>query len=158
MSLIMGIKDLFLNKGWAGKTLSRAETATRLNPLIRAHCALNHSHEYAVRALENREAADELAGLQRMARMDTGKLSEVVLSAGGTPFNGTSMEPEDFNLGKSDREIVQALGKLEGEFEQLLRSEMETAHQMRTRAILSAVLTNTRTRRNYVRKLIAQRR
>ncbi len=158
MALIMGIKNLFLNKGWAGKTLSRAETATRINPLIRAHCALNHSHEYAVRALENREAADELAALQRMARMDTGKLSEIVLSAGGAPFNGVSMEPEDFNLGKSDREIAQALGELEGEFEQLLRNEMETEHQMHTRAILSAVLTNTRNRRKYVRKLIMQHR
>lgn len=158
MPSITGIKSLFLNKGWAGKTLSRAETAARLNPLIRAHCALNHSHECAVRALENREAADKLAALQRMARMDAGKLSEVVLSAGSAPFSGASTEPEAFNPGASDREIARALGKLEGDFEELLRDELEIAHQMRTRAILSAVLANTRNRRKYVRKLALQRR
>ena len=154
----MGIKDLFLNKGWGGKTLSREETAARLDPVIRAHCALNHSHEYAARALEDREAASELSALQRMARMDTGKLSEIVLSAGYAPFNGTAMEPEDFDLGTGDREIAQALGALERDFEQLLLDELGAKHQMRTRAILSAVLKNTRVRRNYVRKLISQRR
>ncbi len=157
MPSIMGIKDLFLNKGWAGKTRSRAETVARINPLIRAHCALNHAHERAARALENREAAGELAALQRMARMDAGKLSEIVLSAGGAPFNGASMEPEAFGPGDSDREIAQALGKLEGDFERLLRDEMEIAHQMRTRAILSAVLKNSSSRRKYVRKLAMQR-
>lgn len=154
----MGIKDLFLNKGWAGKTLSREETAARLNPVIRSHCALNHSHEYAVRSLEDRDAAGTLSAFQRTSRMDTGKLSEVVLSAGGVPFNGTEMEPEDFDLGACDSDIVTALKNLESDFEKLLHAELEMKHQMRTRAILEVVLKNTRARLEYLRKLILQRR
>lgn len=152
----MGIKDLFLNKGWAGKTLAREETAARLNPVIRSHCELNHSHEYAVRSLEDRDAAGELSALQRTARMDVGKLNEVVLSAGGVPFNGTEMEPEDFDLGKCDSDIVKALRNLERDFEKLLHAELGIEHQMRTRAILDAVLKNTRVRLEYVRKLVLQ--
>lgn len=154
----MRIKDLLLNKGWAGKTLSREETAGRLNPVIRSHCALNHSHEYAVRALEDRDAAEQLSTLQRIARMDVGKLSEVVLSAGGVPFNGTEMEPEDFDLGKCDSDIVTELRNMERDFEKLLHAELEMEHQMRTRAILEVVLKNTRVRLEYVRKLVLQHR
>lgn len=154
----MRIKDLLLNKGWAGKTLSREETAGRLNPVIRSHCALNHSHEYAVRALENRDAAEQLSTLQRTARMDVGKLSEVVLSAGGVPFNGTEMEPEDFDLGKCDSDIVTELRNMERDFEKSLHAELDMEHQMRTRAILEAVLKNTRVRLGYVRKLVLQHR
>ena len=152
----MGIKDLFLNKGWAGKTLSREETVSRLNPVIRSHCALNHSHEYAVRSLEDRDAAEKLSTLQRTSRMDTGKLSEVVLSAGGVPFNGTEMEPEDFDLGTCDSDIVTALRNIESDFEKLLRAELGMEHQMRTRAILEVVLKNTRVRLEYARKLVLQ--
>ena len=154
----MRIKDLLLNKGWAGKTLSREETAGRLNPVIRSHCALNHSHEYAVRALEDRNAAGKLSTLQRTARMDVGKLSEVVLSAGGVPFNGTEMEPEDFDLGKCDSDIVTGLRNMERDFEKLLHAELDMEHQMRTRAILEVVLKNTRVRLEYVRKLVLQHR
>lgn len=150
----MGIKDLLLNKGWAGKTLSREETAARLNPVIRSHCALNHSHEYAARSLEDRDAAGKLSTLQRTARMDIGKLSEVVLSAGGVPFNGTEMEPEDFNLGKCDSDIVAALRNLESDFKKLLHAELGMEHQMCTRAILDVVLKNTHVRLEYVRKLV----
>lgn len=154
----MRIKDLLLNKGWAGKTLSREETAGRLNPVIRSHCALNHSHEYAMRALEDRDAAEQLSTLQRTARMDIGKLSEVVLSAGGVPFNGTEMEPEDFDLGKCDSDIVTELRNMERDFEKLLHAELDMEHQMRTRAILEVVLKNTRVRLEYVRKLVLQHR
>ncbi len=154
----MEIKHLFLNKGWAGKTLSREETTARLNPVIHSHCALNHSHEYAVRSLEDRDAAEELSALQRTARMDVGKLSEVVLSAGGVPFNGTEMEPEDFDLGKCDSDIVKALRNMENDFEKLLHAELGIEHQMRTRAILDAVLKNTRMRLKYVRELVLRHR
>ena len=90
--------------------------------------------------------------------MDVGKLSEVVLSAGGVPFNGTEMEPEDFALGKCDSDIVKALRNLESDFEKLLHAELGMEHQMRTRAILDAVLKNTRVRLEYVRKLVLQHR
>ena len=43
------LKAAILKKGWAGRTLSRAETARRLNPLIKAHMALNHAYDCAAR-------------------------------------------------------------------------------------------------------------
>ncbi len=149
----MGLKELFLNKGWAGRTLSRQETVERLNPLIRRHYELNHAYEHAIRTLDDRNAAGQLNVLQKIARADIGKLSETVLSAGGVSYNGTDLEPGDFDLGADASVVLNELKRLESEFAERLEAELEEEHQIRTRAILRAVLGNSRARLDYVRDL-----
>ncbi|MEX0822443.1 MAG: hypothetical protein WD021_09885 [Rhodothermales bacterium] len=148
----MGLKELFLNKGWAGKTLSRQETVERINPLLRTHYELNRAYEYAIRNLSDAETADRLEVLQKTARGDVGKLSETVLSAGGVAYNGTDLEPGDVDLGSNDASILGELERLESALAAALDEELEEEHQIRTRAILGVVRNNSRERLDYVRR------
>ena len=150
----MGIKDILLNKGWAGKTLSREETVERLNPLVRGHCALNRAYDYVIERLEDRRGAEQLAALQKTARMDVGKLSETVLSAGGVASRGADVAP-DFDPGRTDESMMQGLLHLERTFEGQLLEERTLDHQVRTRAVLGVVLANSRERLGCVRGLRA---
>ena len=56
----MGLKEVksaLLKKGWAGRTLSREETVERLNPLIKQHMALNHTHTYVINTCSEQDIA-----------------------------------------------------------------------------------------------------
>ena len=154
----MGLKELFLNKGWAGRTISREETAERINPIIRKHYELNHSYEHAIRTVQNRDAAETMNTLQKTARADIGKLSETVLSAGYASYNGTDLDPEDFNVGSDDGAIIDRLTELESEFEDLLSEELKLEHQIRTKAILAVVHRNSRARLDFLRGAAKNRR
>lgn len=148
----MGLKELFLNKGWAGKTLSRQETVERINPLLQTHYELNRAYEFAIRNLSDAETTERLAALQKTARGDVGKLSETVLSAGGAAYNGTDLEPDDVDLGSDDAAVVGELVRLESAFAEALDEELEEEHQIRTRAILGVVRNNSNDRLDYVRR------
>ena len=147
----MGLKELLLNKGWAGTTMSRAETIERLNPLIRKHYELNHSYEFAINNVSSPEVSRNLTMVQKTARVDVGKLSETILSAGGVPYNGIDLEPEAFHLGSTDSELYRKLKDVESDFEQLIAAELEENHQIRTKAVLSVVLANSRARLEFLR-------
>lgn len=147
----MGLKELFLNKGWAGRTLSRPETAERINPLIRRHHELNRSYDFAIAHLDDRGASERLSELQRIGRADVGKLSETVLSAGEVSYNGTDLEPEQFDLGSDDGAILRELTRREEEFIGLLEDESLLEHQIRTRAIVAIVLKDSRERLDTLR-------
>jgi len=83
------IKEAILNRGWAGKTITRAETVERLNPILLQFLKLNHNYQYVIRSHSDSALTDALKRVQKTARADVGKLSETVLSCGGTPENGT---------------------------------------------------------------------
>ena len=88
------LKDLLLQKGWAGKTISRAETVDRVNPVIHRLIALNQHYDAFLRSSQGEGLDAQLASLQKTARADVGKLAETVFSCGGTPYNGTDLEPK----------------------------------------------------------------
>lgn len=142
------IKEILLNRGWAGKTLSRSETVDRINPLIRQHIELNHHYEAAIRHCDDDRVTDVLKRLQKTARTDVGKLSETVLSCGGSAYNGTDLSPEDFTLKGSLSELFEDLHDLETDFNDALADELDLEHQMRTRGVLEAVKSNSQDRLN----------
>jgi hypothetical protein len=142
------IKEILLNRGWAGKTLSRSETVDRINPLIRQHIELNHHYEAAIRHCDDDRVADVLKRLQKTARTDVGKLSETVLSCGGSAYNGTDLSPEDFTLKGSLSELFEDLHDLETDFNDALADELDLEHQMRTRGVLEAIKSNSQDRLN----------
>jgi hypothetical protein len=138
------IKEALLGRGWAGKTLSRAETVERLNPLLLQFLKLNHNYEYVIRTHSDTAATEALKRVQKTARADVGKLNETILSCGGSPENGTNLEPEDFDLGTDEIEMLYRLEDLETEFnEALVHERKELEHQMRTRGILEALKSNS---------------
>lgn len=148
------IKEALLGRGWAGKTLSRAETVEHLNPLVREHIELNHHYRAAIRSAGDDRVVGVLERLQKTARTDVGKLSETVLSSGGTPYNGTDLEPNDFDLKGNTVEMVRSLKELETAFHEALEEELDLDHQMRTRGVLSAVRSNSADRLDALDALI----
>lgn len=149
------IKEVLLGRGWAGKTITRAETVERLNPLLLQFLKLNHNYQYVIRSHADSAVTDALKRVQKTARTDVGKLSETILSCGGTPENGTDLEPGDFNLGNDEREMLHQLEDLETEFhEALVHERSEIEHQMRTRGILEAVTSNSTERLELLSDLI----
>jgi hypothetical protein len=149
------IKEALLNRGWAGKTITRAETVERLNPLLLQFLKLNHNYQYVIRSHSDAAVTDALRRVQKTARTDVGKLSETILSCGGTPENGTDLEPEDFNLGDDELDMLYQLEDLETEFnETLARERNEIEHQIRTRGILEALRSNSSERLELLGDLI----
>ncbi|MCY3999189.1 MAG: hypothetical protein OXF84_00060 [Bacteroidetes bacterium] len=147
---IKDIKSAILKKGWAGKTLSRQETAHRLNPLIEAHVKLKHSYSSLVAHLASEEPLQELEVILKTQRLDIGKLKELVFSCGETAFNGTSLEPESFSLTVSSP--IAELRGLENEVRELLDAERPIEHQLRSEAVLTRLRTNSDARLSFLRK------
>lgn len=149
------IKEALLNRGWAGKTISRAETVERLNPLLLQFLKLNHYYQSVIRSHPDAAVAEALKRVQKTARADVGKLSESILSAGGTPENGTDLEPNDFALEGDEIELLSQLKDLEATFNDALTHERsEVEHQMRTRGILEALTSNSTERLELLGDLI----
>lgn len=137
------IKEALLGRGWAGKTLGRSETADRINALIHDHVDLNHYYHAAIRASGDDRVVDVLQRLLKTSRTDIAKLSETVLSAGGTPYNGTDVEPEDYDLEGGTVDMLRQLTDLETDYNDTLSDELDLEHQMRTRGVLEAVKSNS---------------
>ncbi|GAB5519287.1 MAG: hypothetical protein RhofKO_15380 [Rhodothermales bacterium] len=149
----MGVKDLFLQKGWAGTTIDRPATVDRVNPLIERHLRLNHGYEYAIRTSTDAQFAAQLGLFQRIARMDAGKMAEIVYSNGGVAFNGTQLEANQFDLGTGDAIAYQLLDA-EQAFQDALQAEFDAGdHHMRTRGVLTAIQRNSAERLDYLKEL-----
>lgn len=152
------LKELLLGRGWAGTTISREETVERINVLIEQHVKLNHSYRAVSRSHSRAEVSRTIEDLLKTARTDVGKLSETVFSCGGTAYNGTDLEPEDFDLGTDDAEMLSALLDLEQDFHDAVTHEREEVeHQMRTRAILDVVKGNSEERLDTLNTLMRSR-
>jgi hypothetical protein len=147
----MGIKDLLLNKGWAGNTLSRAETVDHLNPLIRSLTTLMHGYDAAQPTLEG-DQAESLEQARKLIRGDLGKLAETVLSSGGVAYSGVDQEPSVPATGDAAT-VFEALKQLEEAFRTELDAERTVEHQIRTRAVLENVARNSTDRLGLLRDL-----
>lgn len=147
----MGIKDLLLNKGWAGRTLSRPETADRLNPVIRELTTLMHGYDAAQATLEG-DAAASLEAARKLLRGDLGKLSETVLSAGQPAYSGVDQEPSAPATG-DPATVLEALVDREEGFRAVLDGEKKVEHQIRTRAVLENAARNSSDRIALLREL-----
>jgi bacterioferritin (cytochrome b1) len=148
------MKNLLLKKGWAGRTMDRAESARRLNPVLRAHHELNYTYDAAIARLDNGELTDRLAAFQRTARADAGKLSESVLSLGGIPQTGVDMEPDAYDPGSDRDSILRRLIEIEERFVEQIDAENKVEHQMRSRAILGNTRQNTRERLDFLKSAL----
>lgn len=149
------IKEALLGRGWAGKTLSRSETANRLNSLIEQQARLNHSYAFVIGNYDDSRVVDVLERLQKTSRVDVAKLSETVLSCGGTPYTATDLDAEDINLGDDVLDWLHELQTLEQDLHDALAHELdEIEHQMRTRGVLEAIKSNSTDRLNALKAVI----
>ena len=142
----MSFLDTIFRKGRMGATISRTETAERLQPILKKHVWLNHYYRHATEQLENRALAQHLGEELRTARSDVSKLNETILSAGHTPFSGTQIEPSDIEMPAGDYGLLFHLLDAEEDLHDALAAESDIEHQMRTRAILGVLKTNSERR------------
>lgn len=148
----MGVKDLLLNKGWAGRTISRAETIDRVNPVLRELTVLMHTYDAAARHL-GAEAPASMAPSQRTLRGDLGHLAETVYSAGGAAYTGVNLEPDEFHVVGTTIDVSRALIEAEERFAKRLLEEKAVEHQMRTRAVIANVATHSAERLKLAREI-----
>ena len=138
----MSIKSIILKKGWAGKTISRPETATRVNALIRPLIELLHSYNAFVAVSPESDTSD-IQTFMPTLRADIGKLAETVHSCGQTAYSGVVLEQDSFS--ESSSTLADVAGR-EKEYRELLSTEGKIEHQMRTRAIIDVVAANSEAR------------
>jgi len=67
------------------------------------HIRLMHSYNHAIQHAPWPEFSEALSVFQKKSRTDIAKLSEIILTCGGTPPSGTEVEPGDFSLPEGER-------------------------------------------------------
>ncbi len=147
---IKDIKSAVLKKGWAGKTLSRSETAHRLNAIIEEHVMLKHYYSNLIDFVSSEDLQRQLQAILKTIRLDIGKLKEVVFSCGETAFNGISLKSESFQL-TTGTPFVE-LRDIEGGFRALLDAERPIQHQIRSEAVLTRLRQNCDERLSFLHK------
>lgn len=156
--MTMGLKEAFLQKGWAGKTLSRTETIERLNPLLERMLPLMHTHRYVIDHVSDATVSEQLETMHKTLRADIGKVTETVLSCGGVPYTGVELDPAAVRPGDTDDAMLFTALDEEQAFHDALQAEADQPHQMRTRAILGAVAANSAARLDALKALTLHRR
>lgn len=143
----------FLNKGGAGRSLSREDTVEALNPLVVHHAALIDAYDLALRTLADRDAAQEIERVMNRLRTELVKLKESVLASGGVPPNGVGRAAID-PLGNNDADVLRTLAERESAYRGALKDALGYPHhQIRTIAILQNNVTGSTERTAVLRPL-----
>jgi hypothetical protein len=144
-----------LNKGGAGRSLSREDTIEKLNPLVDQHGRLILAYNTAIRTLGDRAIAQEVERVMNRLRTELSKLKETVLACGGIPPNGVGLRDEAEELGANDGAILHSLEQHEREYRKALREALDYPHhQIRTIAILENNVTGSDERIQALRPLV----
>jgi hypothetical protein len=142
-----------LNKGGAGKSISREETSDRLSVLLRQYNEIMYSYDAAIKLTIDGEQSLRLEESNRGIRDDIAKLSELILSCGGSPPLGTDMEPGDAAVGADWTQALSHLMELEASFLERLKAEKKTPHMLRTAATIETTIAGTRSRQEILETL-----
>lgn len=142
-----------LNRGGAGFTISRAETADRLRPLVERHLDLLQSYSAALPRLRRLAGGESIVGLMPYLRTDLSKLYESIYSAGGTAPTGTGTDFGASATG-SDTRVLDHLLDAEKATREAAFDEIDAVHhQERTRAILRLLVTGSEARLDRLREV-----
>ena len=132
-----------LNKGGAGRYISRAESVERLRPIAERHLDLMYAYEGVLAGMPGGAAKERLEAMMPYLRTEISKMSETILSLGGVPPSGVRRTPGGADLAGGaaappERGDLDALREAERDFGGALRHEADAVHHHeRTRAILN---------------------
>ncbi len=147
-----------LNRGGAGFSISRQETAERLRPIIEQHLRLLQSYTAALPRVQGLRGGDGITALMPYLRTDLSKLYETQFSAGGSAPTGADMDFDAVATG-SDADVVRRLLDLEKETRDRTFDEIDAVHhQERTRAILKVLVTGSESRAERLRAVAGHTR
>lgn len=143
-----------LNKGGAGRYISRTETVERLVPLVVQHNRLLQAYGYTLDRLQDGAAKERLDALMPPLRTQLAKLDETIYSMGGKAPLGTDLEPGETGRGHTDAEMLYHVLDLERDYHQALSGEVDAVHHReRTRAILGHLARGSEARLEALRVL-----
>ncbi|WP_412070486.1 hypothetical protein [Rubrivirga sp. IMCC43871] len=126
-----------LNKGGAGRYISRAESAERLLPIADRHLDLLDTYTAAMADFPDGPGRIRLDAMMPYLRTEVAKISETILSLGVAPPTGAGRGPIVPTTGDA-RARVAALLDVEKDFGDALTEEVDVVHHHeRTRAILN---------------------
>lgn len=140
----MGLKKVLLKQGWAGKTISRTETASRLHPHIRTMATLLHAYNHLLKSTADHNV--EFEAHLKTLRADIGKVNETIVSAGASTDRSPDLDRAHTlttwtHLVDAEQSLLNSL-----------KQENNVEHQMRTRAILQNVLEHAASRLDTARR------
>ena len=148
-----------LNKGGAGRYISREESVDRLRPISDRHLDLLQTYDRTLSSLPDGAIKEQIAAMMPYLRTETAKMSETILSLGGSTSTGAHRQPLAPIEGRSDRERVEGLLNAERDFGKALREEVDVVHhQERTRAIVTHNAEASDSRINLLRGILADLR
>jgi len=140
--------NFLLNKGGAGKSITRHETAGAMSALVRRLISITRTYEHLLVA-RNAGSDQRLSAMQNRTRTDIGKLSEIILSTGGiTPRYADPVSTSD-----DPDQLIRALNEAERAFRDELEESLKLKHHYRTIAVLETLHKNTEDRIGLVREL-----
>ena len=133
--------NFLLNRGGAGKSLSRAQTAAEMSKLMIRHIELLRTYDALIESIGNDASIENLKALQQDNRADISKLSEIILSSGGVP-------PREGMLlaGDGADALIKSVNNAERELRSDIEEQLEQKHHLRTLAIMETLLANTQLR------------
>ncbi|MGB3543820.1 hypothetical protein [Rubrivirga sp.] len=144
-----------LNKGGAGRYISREESVTRLLPVAQRHLDLLHRYDGVLAAMPIGPGRERIDAMMPYLRTEIAKMSETILSLGGTPPTGVDRDPAGPTAG-DNKSLLQSLLDAEKDFGGALRHEAdEVHHQERTRAILGHNADASTSRIDLLRDVVA---
>lgn len=126
-----------LNKGGAGRYISREESVERLQPVIIRQLDLVYLYDAVVSRLADGPAKARIESIMPNLRTELSKLYETVYSLGGTAPTGVERDARGADPGDTDADRLGALMDAESAFGKALLEEADAVHhQERTRAII----------------------
>jgi len=141
--------NFLLNRGGAGKSITRHETAGAMSELVRRLISITRTYNHLLEAVRNEESDQRLGAMQNRTRTDIGKLSEIILSTGGiTPRYADPVSTSD-----DPDQLIRALNEAERAFRDELEESLKLKHHYRTIAVLETLHKNTEDRIGLVREL-----
>ncbi len=141
--------NFLLNRGGAGKSITRHETAEAMGDLVRPLTSIVRTYELLEGRTGDSGADEKIAASQSRTRSDIAKLSEIILSTGGV----TPRQAEPFSSSDETDTLIRALNEAERAFRDSLESSLKMKHHYRTIAVLETLHKNTEERIRLVREL-----
>jgi hypothetical protein len=136
--------NFLLNRGGAGKSMTRHETGERLSGLIQQLIQVVAGYDRLAGLFEESQR-QRIEERQRHSRSEIAKISELILSTGAVPpreLSGDAVLPS----ADSAVEALEALMEVERTFAGAVKDERKLPHQLRTRALLEELSSNTEKR------------
>lgn len=141
--------NFLLNRGGAGKSMTRHETAAAMSNLVSPLIAIMRTYQHLSDFIEDEGLSARMDAMQNRTRTDISKLSEIILSTGGV----TPREADAVASGDDPDEIIRQLDTAERALRESIEESLKLKHHYRTIAVLETLVKNTEERIVFVREL-----